>query len=130
MAEFSDHIVFVDESGDHGLEKIDQQFPVFALVFCVVEKSSYQRCIVPAIQDLKFRLTEVDGMQGIQPHECHTDRAHGQSCRNGLRPIAGSQQKAPDQLQNKIFQKIHDFKSYLQSSPHTLEGYIRCVCLI
>ena len=36
---FSDYLIFADESGDHGLSTIDPQFPVFALVFCMVEKS-------------------------------------------------------------------------------------------
>ena len=32
---FDDYIVFVDESGDHGMESIDANYPVFVLVFCV-----------------------------------------------------------------------------------------------
>jgi hypothetical protein len=36
--DYSDYIVFADESGDHGLTSIDPEFPVFALVFCVFEK--------------------------------------------------------------------------------------------
>ena len=34
--DFSDFIVFADESGDHGLVSINPQFPVFALAFFVV----------------------------------------------------------------------------------------------
>ena len=55
MAEFSDYIVYVDESGDHSLTSIDPQFPVFALSFCVVRKDAYMAQIVPAMQALKFR---------------------------------------------------------------------------
>ena len=55
MAEFSDYIVYVDESGDHSLTSIDPQFPVFALSFCVVRKDTYMAQIVPAVQALKFR---------------------------------------------------------------------------
>ncbi|UIE41753.1 hypothetical protein KOJCDNHJ_00343 [Xanthomonas citri pv. punicae] len=29
MAQFSDYIVFVDESGDHGMANIDPAFPLF-----------------------------------------------------------------------------------------------------
>jgi len=36
---FSDFIVYVDESGDHGLKTVDQNYPVFALAFCVFTKS-------------------------------------------------------------------------------------------
>lgn len=52
---FSDYIVFADESGDHGLVSIDPQFPVFALIFCVFEKSRYANEIEPAFRQLKFK---------------------------------------------------------------------------
>jgi len=51
---FSDYLIFADESGDHGLSTIDPQFPVFALVFCMVAKVDYLNRIVPAIQQLKL----------------------------------------------------------------------------
>lgn len=54
LTDFSDYIVYVDESGDHNLNKIDQAFPVFALVFCIVKKDEYINQIVPKIQSLKF----------------------------------------------------------------------------
>ena len=55
MPGFSDYIVFVDESGNHGLSSIDPEFPVFALAFCVVAKADYTNRIVPAFQNFKFR---------------------------------------------------------------------------
>lgn len=55
MPEFSDYIIFADESGDHGLASIDPQFPVFALVFCMFEKSRYVAEIEPAFRQLKFK---------------------------------------------------------------------------
>lgn len=55
MAEFSDFIVYVDESGDHSLNPIDTKFPVFALSFCVFRKADYVASVVPAVQDLKFK---------------------------------------------------------------------------
>ena len=55
MAEFSDYIVFVDESGDHSLTSIDPKFPVFALSFCVVRKAEYTGTVVPAMQSFKFK---------------------------------------------------------------------------
>ena len=55
MSDFSDYIVFADESGDHGMYKIDAQFPVFALVFCVFEKKLYLEEVEPAIRSLKFK---------------------------------------------------------------------------
>lgn len=55
MADFSDYIVYVDESGDHGLQHIDPNFPVFGLSFCIFKKADYTEQIVPAVQNLKFR---------------------------------------------------------------------------
>jgi len=51
---FSDYIVFVDESGVASLTSIDSQYPVFVLVFCIVEKNIYAEHIQPAIKKLKF----------------------------------------------------------------------------
>ena len=55
VTQFSDYIVFADESGDHGLISIDPQFPVFALVFCLFEKERYLNEVDPAIRRLKFK---------------------------------------------------------------------------
>ncbi len=63
---FSDYIIFADESGDHGLISIDTQFPVFALVFCIVRKDDYIRSIVPVMQHLKM---EIWGHDQIIFHE-------------------------------------------------------------
>lgn len=49
-----DYIVYVDESGDHGLESIDSQYPVFVLAFCIFEKAVYATQIVPAMIRFKF----------------------------------------------------------------------------
>jgi hypothetical protein len=52
---FSKHIVYVDESGDHGMQNIDPQFPVFVLAFCVFHKGHYSEKIVPALEKFKFK---------------------------------------------------------------------------
>src|SRR5216683_621493 len=52
--EFSDYIIYVDESGDHSLTSINPQHPVFVLAFCIFEKRAYYETIVPAVQRLKF----------------------------------------------------------------------------
>ena len=52
---FSDYIVYVDESGDHGLESVDQHYPVFVLAFCIFNKEAYAESVAPAIQRFKFR---------------------------------------------------------------------------
>lgn len=52
---YSKYIVYVDESGDHGLESIDPNYPVFVLAFCVFHKQYYAQKIVPAIEAFKFK---------------------------------------------------------------------------
>ena len=52
---FSDYIVYVDESGDHGLDSIDDHYPIFVLAFCLFRKETYLESIAPAIQRFKFR---------------------------------------------------------------------------
>jgi hypothetical protein len=53
--EFSDYIVYVDESGDHSLTKIDTNYPIFVLAFIIFRKSDYVDTVVPAFQRLKFK---------------------------------------------------------------------------
>ena len=55
MSGFSDYIVYVDESGDHGLKTIDPNYPVFVLAFCIFHKRDYMEVLVPALQAFKFR---------------------------------------------------------------------------
>ncbi len=54
-AEFSDYIVYVDESGDHNLTAINQDYPIFCLSFCIVQKADYSDNIVPSFQKFKFK---------------------------------------------------------------------------
>ena len=62
MPDFSDIIVYVDESGNHGLQSPDLMFPVFVLTFCVFRKSAYINQTVPAMQAFKFRHFGHDGV--------------------------------------------------------------------
>ena len=50
----SSFIVYVDESGDHSLEKVDEAYPVFVLAFCVFYKDNYVKNVVSALEKLKF----------------------------------------------------------------------------
>lgn len=54
MPDFSDYIIYADESGDHGLVSIDPEYPVFSLIFCVMRKADYTETVVPAMQRFKF----------------------------------------------------------------------------
>ncbi|MFA5630111.1 MAG: DUF3800 domain-containing protein [Porticoccaceae bacterium] len=51
---FSKYIVYVDESGDHSLQSIDGQYPVFVLAFCVFHKRYYSEQVVSALEKFKF----------------------------------------------------------------------------
>ncbi|MEO1197784.1 MAG: DUF3800 domain-containing protein [Pseudomonadota bacterium] len=48
------YVVYADESGDHSLTKVDEQFPVFSLSLCIFEQETYIRSIVPRFQRIKF----------------------------------------------------------------------------
>lgn len=74
MTEFSDYIVYVDESGDHSLSSVDPSFPVFSLSFCVVKKLDYVRLVVPAVQKLKFKYW---GHDAIVLHEHEIRKSKG-----------------------------------------------------
>ncbi len=50
----SDFIVYVDESGDHSLESINPDWPVFVLCFCIFPVDAYISQVTPAIRKLKF----------------------------------------------------------------------------
>lgn len=51
---FSDYVVYVDESGDHGLVSIDPQYPIFCLAFCIFKQTEYIKDIAPALNMLKY----------------------------------------------------------------------------
>ena len=51
---FSNFIVYVDESGDHGMQTVDPNYPVFVLSFCVFNKRHYSEKVVPTLQKFKF----------------------------------------------------------------------------
>ena len=53
--DFSEYIVYVDESGDHSLASIDQDYPIFVLAFCVFRKDRYLEKVVPKLQSFKFK---------------------------------------------------------------------------
>ncbi|HBP54011.1 MAG TPA: DUF3800 domain-containing protein [Synechococcus sp. UBA8638] len=73
-SQFSDFIVYADESGDHGMISIDSQYPVFVLVFCVIRKTDYINSIVPAMQRFKFKFW---GHDSVILHEREIRRGEG-----------------------------------------------------
>jgi hypothetical protein len=51
---FSNFVVYVDESGDHGMQTLDPNYPVFVLSFCIFHKRYYCETVVPALEKFKF----------------------------------------------------------------------------
>lgn len=51
----TDWVAFVDESGDHSLESVDANFPVFALSMCLCRWDQYLYEVVPNFKYLKLR---------------------------------------------------------------------------
>ncbi len=54
VSKFSNFIVYVDESGDYGMQTLDVNYPVFVLAFCVFYKQHYSEKVVPALHEFKF----------------------------------------------------------------------------
>jgi len=61
-AAYSDFIVYADESGDHGLGRIDPGYPLFVLVCCLFRKNAYINRLVPGLHGFKFRHFGHDGV--------------------------------------------------------------------
>lgn len=53
--EYSDYIVFIDESGTAELKTIDPDYPIFVLSCILVAKEEYRKKIVPRFHKLKFQ---------------------------------------------------------------------------
>lgn len=51
---YSNFVVYVDESGDHGMQTVDANYPMFVLAFCVFHKRYYSEKVVPALHKFKF----------------------------------------------------------------------------
>lgn len=52
---YSDYIIYVDESGDHSLDSINQEYPIFVLAFCIFNKENYTQSAVTKLKDFKFK---------------------------------------------------------------------------
>lgn len=91
----SPYIVYVDESGDHSLTKIDKGYPVFVLAFCVFHKEHYASGVVPAMEQLKFRnfghdmvvLHEAEIRKEIAPFDRFLTKTHKEFFLNELNSL-------------------------------------------
>lgn len=67
-------LAFFDECGDHSLEKIDPDFPLFVLALVVVERAKYRDTILPAFNAFKLRYFD---HEGINLHSRDIRHSHG-----------------------------------------------------
>ena len=54
MREYSDYIIYADESGDPNPASVGAGYPVFVLNFCVFRKDEYASSVLPAVTAFKF----------------------------------------------------------------------------
>ena len=55
-------IAFFDECGDHSMEKIDKDFPLFVLATVIVERRGYIEEIVPRLNHFKLNYWDHEGI--------------------------------------------------------------------
>jgi hypothetical protein len=75
MPSFDDFMVFVDESGDHGMTSIDPNYPMFVLAFCLADKTEYAELITSSVLKFKFKHF---GHDQIILHERDIRKAQGE----------------------------------------------------
>lgn len=51
----SNYLIFVDESGDHHLDKYPKEFPIFVLAFVIITKDEYCDHLLPRFSRLKLK---------------------------------------------------------------------------
>lgn len=67
-------LMFFDESGDHGMQKVDPDYPVFALGCVAIWQEDYAKEVVPRVAGLKIRHW---GHEGVVLHSIEIRRQAG-----------------------------------------------------
>ncbi len=70
---FSDYIIYVDESGDHSLTTINPRYPIFVLAFCIFNKKNYSQNAIKKLKEVKFQYFGHD-MVILHEHEIRNNR--------------------------------------------------------
>lgn len=52
--ELGDYIIYADESGDHSMEELYKDYPVFVLALCIFKVQEYTSEVVKRIKNFKF----------------------------------------------------------------------------
>jgi hypothetical protein len=123
---FSDYIVFVDESGDHGMAGIDPTYPMFVLAFCVFRKPEYIETVCPAVQRLKFKHWGHDAVV-LHEHDIRKPAGAYAFLQNTTRraefiaDVSGLMEAAPFTLFAAVIRKGDLSRAYAQpASPYTI----------
>ena len=126
MPEFSDFVVYVDESGDHGLARMDPAYPMFVLAFCLVSKTDYSHRICTDLQHLKLRFWGHDE-QVLHEHEIRKPNKHYEFLFNVakraefIEALNAMVHAAPFQLVAAVIRKLEFAKQYaLPVNPYGL----------
>jgi hypothetical protein len=123
---FSDHIVFVDESGDHGLVQVDPHYPMFVLAFCLFSKVDYVEQAGPILQRLKLRFWGHDE-HVLHEHEIRKPNRHygflfDPVTRSDFQnAISGVVEETPFQLVASAIRKVEFARQYaVPANPYEL----------
>lgn len=99
----SDYIIYVDESGDHSLESIDPEYPIFVLSFCIFRKEEYAHKVTPAIRQLKFATF---GHDMVVLHESEIRRKKGAFSRLSKEPREDFLNQLTDIIESATFKIV------------------------
>jgi hypothetical protein len=126
VTEFSDYLVFIDESGDHGMATVDPNYPVFVLACCLIAKCDYVDRISPALQRLKLAYWGHDE-QVLHEHEIRKPNKHyaflfdARKREAFLGSVNDFVRQAPFQLIASVIQKIDFARRYsVPENPYEL----------
>src|SRR3990172_984619 len=126
MLEFSEYLVFVDESGDHGMANVDANYPAFVLACCLISKADYVERISPALQRLKFDYWGHDEVV-LHEHEIRKPNKEYSFLFNPerraafLSAINGLIEEAPFKLVASVIRKIEFAQRYaVPANPYDL----------
>lgn len=129
MTEKGNYIVYIDESGDHSIDNINEEYPLFALSFCCFEINEYINNIVPEIQKFKFKyfghdqiiLHETDIRKNRKGFEIlRTNRDFRNNFLNDLSSVINTSDF-------KIFSSVIDKNKLISKYKHPMNPYHLCL---
>ena len=117
-------VVYIDESGDHGLRSIDSKYPIFVLNFCIFEVDHFVNEAIPRINRFKFKyfghnstiLHEHDIRKQIGDFQVLNSEARRESFLNELTQII-------DEIDFQIIACVVDKVNFQNSGWHVDDPY-------